>query len=203
MAMLLVTLDPRDAEYIQTSRADTSVKPRILVERVLVRATAETLIAAGYTLRLNDGEGWASPKDANVAQIMDGCMSTDEDTLHVYTTGGQRQHFGWVRFIYGNDGWDVIADHTTNLEEVLKPVNDFAETLSEGALFVVQALADPLRAELLAVARALTLATEEGGDKAMGTHYLANDNFIRCKGSFLELIEKARAAVAKAEGGAT
>lgn len=31
----------------------------------------------------------------------------------------------WVKLIPGN-GADVLSDHTTNLEAVLKPVNDFA-----------------------------------------------------------------------------
>jgi hypothetical protein len=41
----------------------------------------------------------------------------------------------------------------------------------------------------------LTLATSEGDDRAMGTHYVAKDGVIRCKGSFLALIENARAAL--------
>lgn len=36
---------------------------------------------------------------------------------------------GWVRFVYGNDGHDVISDYTTNLESVLEPINAYAESL--------------------------------------------------------------------------
>lgn len=53
--------------------------------------------------------------------------------------------------------------------------------------------------ELMDAARALALATDEGDDAAQGTHYVDNSGRIRCKGSFLASIEKARAAIAKSE----
>lgn len=52
--------------------------------------------------------------------------------------------------------------------------------------------------ELLAIVERFALATDEGDDKAQGTHYVAKDGIVRCKGSFLALLEDARAAIAKA-----
>lgn len=49
--------------------------------------------------------------------------------------------------------------------------------------------------ELLAIAEKLALATDEGDDQAQGTHYVDKQGVIRCKGSFLTLIEEARAAI--------
>ncbi len=49
---------------------------------------------------------------------------------------------------------------------------------------------------LLALAERLTLATDEGDDAAQGTHYVDNAGRIRCKGSFLDLIESARTTIA-------
>ena len=54
--------------------------------------------------------------------------------------------------------------------------------------------------ELLEILRRFALATNDGDDQAQGTHYIAKDGKIRCKGSFLALIEEARAAIAKATG---
>lgn len=54
--------------------------------------------------------------------------------------------------------------------------------------------------DLLAVAEMLALATEEGDDLATGTHYIDKAGRIRCKGSFLDAIERARAAIEKATG---
>jgi len=31
---------------------------------------------------------------------------------------------------YGNDGWDVISDYTTNLEDTLAPLNKWCQELS-------------------------------------------------------------------------
>lgn len=52
------------------------------------------------------------------------------------------------------------------------------------------------RERLMEIARWLDLATDEGDDIARGTHYVDKDGRIRCKGSFLAVIEKARAALA-------
>ena len=56
-------------------------------------------------------------------------METDDDYLFVYKAG-QSERFGWVRFVYGNDGYDVISDYTINLEKTLKGVNVFAERMA-------------------------------------------------------------------------
>jgi hypothetical protein len=37
------------------------------------------------------------------------------------------KEFGWVRFIYGNGGWDVINDYTTNLEPWMTNVDAIAD----------------------------------------------------------------------------
>lgn len=56
--------------------------------------------------------------------------------------------------------------------------------------------------DLLDIAQRLALATEECDDAAQGTHYVDKSGVIRCKGSFLELIENARSIIAKATGAA-
>ena len=54
--------------------------------------------------------------------------------------------------------------------------------------------------DLLEIARLLSLATDEGDDAAQGTHYIDKQGRIRCKGSFLALLEQARAAIRKVTG---
>lgn len=58
---------------------------------------------------------------------------------------------------------------------------------------------DPRQAELLSVIRALSIATDEGDDASQGTHYADKAGRIRCKGSFLDLIERARRLLAPLE----
>jgi hypothetical protein len=59
----------------------------------------------------------------------------DGGGLFVYAAanGGEKPEDGyeyWVRLVPGN-GADVIVDYTTNLEDTIKPVNEFANAFRE------------------------------------------------------------------------
>lgn len=84
------------------------------------------LLDAGFSVSVFDGEEWAIEKSVNRNKIYKEMWSTDEDTLYACDSEGER--IGWVSLIYGNDV-DIISDYTTNLEDVLKPANDYADTL--------------------------------------------------------------------------
>jgi subtilisin family serine protease len=110
---------------------DQSVRAAVAIERRIVKRTVSDLLAAGYELAVHDGEEWHE-RTTDRAKLHAALMETDEDRLFVYKTDGykgRRDWFGWVFFVYGNDGYNVINDYTINLEEVLKPVNAFADTL--------------------------------------------------------------------------
>lgn len=55
-------------------------------------------------------------------------FATDDERLLLYRKG---RAGGWVSLVYGNDGFDVISDYTTNLEGVLKPANELADRMEE------------------------------------------------------------------------
>ena len=101
-----------------------------LIERAIVKRTIRDLLKAGYTLGVNDGEEIVLRNCADPKVIFEAMFSTDEDYLLVYKAGSKKA-FGWVRFIYGNDGWDVMADHTMNLEPDLKGASDYADRINE------------------------------------------------------------------------
>lgn len=109
------------------------------VERAIARRVIADLIAAGYALSVDNG---ADGDEGNVrdyetlsrdpVKVFDRMFQTDEDYIFVWEAKGAKAHYaaahsgkeekgkvGWVRFIYGNSGWDVINDHTTNLSNVL------------------------------------------------------------------------------------
>jgi hypothetical protein len=50
-------------------------------------------------------------------------MSTDEDYLMVYEPG-KKERLGWIHLVYGNDGYDVVSDYTTNLEALVDPITE-------------------------------------------------------------------------------
>jgi hypothetical protein len=102
---------------------------RIRLELRIMRKTLQALIAAGFYITIDNGEEEEIRNSRKITEIMKVVFLTDEDFVYVSkkpTPEGQSyDHF--VRFIYGNSGWDVINDYSVALESVMKPVNDYAE----------------------------------------------------------------------------
>lgn len=114
----------------QAPAAGCAICQRIGVEFDILTRTIHALCEAGYLLQIDNGED-AFPVAGGCRDrlaLIEAAMQTDEERLYVY-----RDHdhmaFGWVFFVYGNDGWDVINDYTTNLESALAEVNAYADTL--------------------------------------------------------------------------
>jgi hypothetical protein len=96
-----------------------SIQTRKRVEREIAQVTIKCLLDAGFLLGVNDGEETTIHHSRDAAAIEAAMFTTDEDWLLVYVKGDNVQDPRpqyWVRFIYGNDGWDVIRDYTTYLE---------------------------------------------------------------------------------------
>jgi hypothetical protein len=102
-----------------------SVKPRIRIEQKIARFTVRALLRAGFVLSVYDGEEITVSQSSDAAAICNAMFTTDEDYLYVYKPG-EKVRFGWVRFVYGNDGYDVICDYTTNLDPQMDAVNEYA-----------------------------------------------------------------------------
>lgn len=111
---------------------------RIAVEQDIVTRTVDALLAAGYALQTDIQEDPRPERPTtDRAAILAEMMGVDDEFLGVYVVGTltfparhrERRPDGWVRFVYGNSGFDVISDYTTNLESVLAPINQYAETL--------------------------------------------------------------------------
>jgi predicted RNA binding protein YcfA (HicA-like mRNA interferase family) len=122
------------------AEVNPSVRARVTVERRIVKKTVDALLAAGYALATDQG-GHRFYDESNPTldrkTILAQLCETDDEYLGVFkadeATGVERvvQPLGYVYFVYGNDGWDVISDYTTNLEKVLAPVNDYAVTFED------------------------------------------------------------------------
>lgn len=104
---------------------DTGVRYRVATERKIVMALIDHALAEGYELAIDDGDVrpfWTTDRRT----LIDNIMETDEDYLRFRKDG---KIAGWVFLVYGNEGWDVICDNTTNLEEFLAPITKLAEGL--------------------------------------------------------------------------
>jgi hypothetical protein len=93
-----------------------SVAMRQRVEKSIARVLVRDIIAAGYLINIdNGGDGYELPQPTNSRKlVMNTMFATDEERLYVFKPGEEKP-FAWVYFVYGNDGWDVISDYTTNL----------------------------------------------------------------------------------------
>lgn len=89
-------------------------------ERRIVTAVIDRLLHENFELALNNGgDDFEVDYTRDRQQLLNSIMLTDDEYLHVRRN---EVFFGWVRFIYGNDGWDVIADNTSNLEPFLNGI---------------------------------------------------------------------------------
>lgn len=120
-----------------------NLKTRISLERQILRATAKLLKANGFFMILNDGEEncQKEPTDS-VPIIMKSAMSTDMDHLKAYQLtdpanptstcfNGRYQRIGVIDFVYGNDGWDVIADYSVALEPQMQEIQKLGDKLCD------------------------------------------------------------------------
>lgn len=102
-----------------------SVKMRQRVERMIARRVILDGKRAGYQFNVhNGGDGYELPSPTDdVKLLLKTMFATDDEYLHFFKDG---KLFGWVYFVYGNGGWDVVSDYTTNLVTVMVGANKLA-----------------------------------------------------------------------------
>ena len=105
----------------------TKLDQRIAAEKSITKALCKAILAEGYKIRVFDGEEWH--KNQTVNQAVENAMSTDESRIYAYTVSDDNKaiyHACWY-LVYGNDGYDVIADQSVNeltdkIDQILNPL---------------------------------------------------------------------------------
>lgn len=90
------------------------------LEMNIAGRVVDALMAAGYTIGVNDGEELAVRHSTDRAEIMGALGTTGEDYVIAYDAETGKK-VGWVWLIWGNDE-DLITDHTTNLTPIIDPL---------------------------------------------------------------------------------
>jgi len=105
----------------------------VRLERLVLWRLIKAALAAGYCISLNDGEEWVIKHSTDRRAVLAACMSTDEDVMRFREAGDKTHVVGSVWMVYGNSGWDCIADYHTNaaMDALIEPVMDWAEKLDE------------------------------------------------------------------------
>jgi hypothetical protein len=115
-------LDAVDQESKRMARHERQRK----IEKRIVRKYLKALVDAGYALEVDDGGDFDEihPATTNVTEALENVWAVDD--AHVFTVK-QGKSRGWLYFVMGNAPYEVLNDYTVNLEEVLAPVNEYAE----------------------------------------------------------------------------
>ncbi len=90
------------------------------LEKKIVRLVVNDTWKEDYLLAvICDGEEIVEPTE-NRKVVFDNLFDVDEGYLFVIDKKmkGSGDYVGWVRFVFGNEGFDVISDYTVNLEEL-------------------------------------------------------------------------------------
>lgn len=113
-----------------------SIIKETLIERAIIRTALENIFAVrgdqddqpAYKVSVHDGEELVLRGSQDISEIMGAIMTTDEDALIVREalTG---KLFGQIMLVYGNDGFDVISDHSGSLDGLLSFSLDLDESI--------------------------------------------------------------------------
>jgi hypothetical protein len=116
------------------------LEQRIRLEKRIGRRLVRDLLAAGYVITVNNGgDKNEIPYSSDFSTITNAMFATDEEHLLVAKWGQDDSgkpyldQTSFVFLVYGNDGWDVIADYGTSLEPVLSPINHWIDELEARA----------------------------------------------------------------------
>lgn len=125
-------------------------------EEAVMEAFFSEMADHGFTMRVHEGEDWAGPATKNAKTAMSMTRSTDQDRIYLYVRESDLDHvsqelkdffakhksvrpdkttflFSTATMVYGNDGYDVIADHGTSLEPYLKKTEAVIEAIEDGS----------------------------------------------------------------------
>ena len=106
------------------------LETRKMIEKKIFSKVVKTALDEGYSLSVFDGEDYPVKESYKYSEIMAEFSTTDEDYLVIHDMD---KKIGWVKFVYGNDGYDVISDYTYNetMENLLIPAEELANKLED------------------------------------------------------------------------
>jgi hypothetical protein len=105
---------------------------RMGVERGIAARVVNLALKQGWRCAVaSGGEDFDLVASVDKRGILEAMFAVDDCSLVFYAEGEDKYAVGWVRFIYGNSGWDVINDYTANLTTFMEPIDAFTSALDE------------------------------------------------------------------------
>lgn len=102
---------------------------RMEKERRMASALVRACFDRGYMVSVHNGEDWAIRKSSSYRAVMDALWQTDEEHVVIFDLASGKRA-GAFFLVYGNDGYDLIADCAANeacdaiWNEVIQPLSD-------------------------------------------------------------------------------
>lgn len=112
-----------------------NVKTRQEIEKRIAREILRAaVIDFGCSVDLYDdmsgrnGGELVIENSTDVNTVLGEMFSTDSDLIVINKDGKEK---GWIQLVYGNDGYDVIHDYVTRLEDLLTSALALSDKLAE------------------------------------------------------------------------
>ena len=99
------------------------------MEREIVKALVTEAFKRGFTkVIIDNGGGFVERITCfNLEEVMASIRQTDEE--HMFFDHPSDARKPCVYLVYGNDGYDVIADHSSSLNEMIDTIQPLIDTL--------------------------------------------------------------------------
>jgi hypothetical protein len=107
-----------------------NIETRQMIEKGIAKRVVRSAIALGYTVSIWDGGDWPVKRSSKLPEIIRAMFTVDEESLEFCNAEGGLIGTAW--FVYGNAGWDALADYTATetMERLLKDANEYAESMA-------------------------------------------------------------------------
>lgn len=117
----------------ETEGRNQAIAKRQDAEKRIVTELVRELLNHGFYLSTDNGEDDMCPVSNREKSVLDGLFQCDEEFIRVLRKydDGAFKLAGTILLVYGNDGWDVIADYHTSLEPFMKSTQELAESIME------------------------------------------------------------------------
>lgn len=105
---------------------------RVQIERTILCKIVDSALREGYLVSIsNGGEGMEVDKSSSLITILDHLHNCDVE--HIYFHKEDGSFVGSVVMVYGNDGWDAVADYSCNkeIDVILADALEFANRMEE------------------------------------------------------------------------
>lgn len=108
-----------DAEFDARLRRIAENRKVRALDRQITTELVDQLLSQGSSITCCLREDDPTFKKSNDRDgILELLMDLDMAELHVHRNGVT----SWIMLIFGEDGWDVVADHSENLESIIEPI---------------------------------------------------------------------------------